>query len=555
MIVFTLSELTNVLETENIDNINIIYQYFIHPNKERYNEIKKCLKFNAKNKYITKIYLLNEKIYTTDQLGVSSDKIVQIDIKNRLKFKDVFDFINNNNISGYNIIINSDIFFDDTIKNLYKSDIHINKKMYAQIRYEYDNMDNTTSKINEFRGDMQDTWIIHSNFNIKSNQTKIFNFEFGKPGCDNKLIYLMSVLGYEVINDPEYIKTYHVHSTNIRNYSAADSIGKPYEVLMPRYFLEKLSEQQKMLYIDKYNHKKSNIVLFEYIKTKIENNQNFIIPRVAGIENNFAIFPVVISNKLYNDQILYSYLNNYRNTMKNNAGINLLNDQSVINYSQLYLEAFANCEIYSSWAPFDSVYQSLNYGEQNNQINSHHVIDNIFHNKQTIYAEVFDIYHYIYNTPWTHALKGKRILFVSNFNESITSKINNRSDIYGIDLFPECHILTIKPPQTQGTEESEDFLIELNKFTNKLDLIKDNYDIALVSCGGYGNLVCSHIYKSGKSAIYVGGVLQMYFGILGNRWFENRPDIIRLFLNKSWSRALESEKPKNFNNIERSCYW
>ena len=96
---------------------------------------------------------------------------------------------------------------------------------------------------------------------------------------------------------------------------------------------------------------------------------------------------------------------------------------------------------------------------------------------------------------------------------------------------------------------------EINKFFNRLDDIKDTYDIALVSAGGYGNLICSHIFKSGKSSIYVGGVLQMYFGLLGTRWLKERPDIVRLYLNKYWSRPKESEKPKNHNNIEGSCYW
>ena len=109
-----------------------------------------------------------------------------------------------------------------------------------------------------------------------------------------------------------------------------------------------------------------------------------------------------------------------------------------------------------------------------------------------------------------------------------------------MDLFPNCEIITIKPPQTQGNEPSEEFNIEFEKFTIELDKIKDEYDIALVSCGGYGSLVCAHIYKSGKSAIYVGGVLQMYWGILGNRWFKDRPDIIRLFLNKYWTKTLNS---------------
>ena len=147
MIIYSVSDSTNIQETENVDNINIFCQFFIHSNKERQNEILKCLKLNVENKYITNIYLLNERIYSEEELDVSSNKIVQVDIKNRLKFKDVFDYINDNNIQGYNVIINSDIFFDETIKGLFKSDIHLNKKMYALLRYEYDETESETDSM------------------------------------------------------------------------------------------------------------------------------------------------------------------------------------------------------------------------------------------------------------------------------------------------------------------------------------------------------------------------------------------------------------------------
>jgi hypothetical protein len=552
MIVYSVSERTTILEEPNIDNINLFYQFFIHSNKERQEEIVTCLQNNVTNKYISNIYLLNERIYTDDELTVSSDKIIQVDIKRRLMFKDVFEYIDSNNIKGYNVIINADIFFDENIKNLFNSDIHINKKMYALLRYEYNKENINDSELFGDRGDSQDTWIIHSNFSIGKKESKIFNFEFGKPGCDNKMIYLMSLLGYEVLNDPEYIKSYHVHATNIRNYSAVDKINMPYEIIMPKNSLPNAQKHHrgdiKMLYNDKYNHKKSNIKLFEYIKNKLENRQNFIIPRIAGVENNYAI----LSNMLLSDKLkeqhknILEYLNNNKNRMKNNAGIKLTTMESIQKYSQLYLESFKNCDLYAGWAPFDAVY--------NCYLQSNKIIEQSF-KKETVYSEVFDIYHYVYSTPWTFALRGKRLLFISSFAESIQSKITDRREIYGVDLFPDCEIVTICPPQTQGDEESEEFDIELRKFTQKLDEIKDTYDIALVSCGGYGNLVCSHIYKSGKSAIYVGGVLQMYWGILGSRWFKNRPDVIRLFLNKYWTRPKDSEKPKNHENIENSCYW
>ena len=44
-------------------------------------------------------------------------------------------------------------------------------------------------------------------------------------------------------------------------------------------------------------------------------------------------------------------------------------------------------------------------------------------------------------------------------------------------------------------------------------------------------------------------------GIYGARWVKERPDILRLYLNKYWSRPKESERPKNYQNVEGGCYW
>ena len=167
MRVYTISDITSIQETENIDNINIFYQYFIDENNDRQIEIQKCLKYNVNNSCINNIYLLNERIYTEEELSISSNKIIQIDIQKRLQFKDIFEYINLNNITGYNVIINADIFFDETIKNLFKSDIHINKKMYALLRYDCTDENNIeNSELFGDRSDSQDTWIIHSNFSI-----------------------------------------------------------------------------------------------------------------------------------------------------------------------------------------------------------------------------------------------------------------------------------------------------------------------------------------------------------------------------------------------------
>jgi hypothetical protein len=543
-------------ETPNNEPINLFYQFFIHKVNLRAKEIKKCLKFNVQNPHIDKIYLLNERLYTDNELGIISDKIIQIVIGNRLKFNDIFKYINENKITGYNVIINADIFLDTTIENLKYSQMHLQKQAMAILRYEYaHNLEE--SKVFGPRFDSQDTWIFHSNYMPTIQEQRIFNFEFGKPGCDNKFVYLLNILDYEIINDPVFIKTYHVHESDKRDYTNADYIHTPWAVIIPANV--NVNEIRPSLGIDLYQvsiktdgltqiNFHDNLVLFNYIQHKLSMNQNFIIPRIAGLENNYAVEgeELIKSNGIPSNEFM-EYINNTIHGMKNNAGIKLTDLNSIMKYSNMYMESFNQCEIYTCWEPHGEVYKYI--------AKSHDYMRNKYSSKMPIWAFALDIFHYIKSQPWTLSLKRKRILIISAFEESIKEKIPIRKEIYGIDLFPECEILTIKPPQTQGSEMSEEFEIELNKFFTKLDEIKNNYDVALVSAGGYGNLICSYIYKSGKSSIYVGGVLQMYFGINGSRWIRERPDILRLYLNKYWSRPKESEKPKNHSNIEGSCYW
>ena len=128
------------LDSVNPDEIHIFTQFFIHIDLERNDEIKKCLLQNVNNSLITNIHLLNERIYTDTELGIVSSKIVQTNINSlhlpstrtsyRLRFKDVFEYIRENAIIGYHVIVNSDIFFDETLLNLQRSEIHLKKAMF-----------------------------------------------------------------------------------------------------------------------------------------------------------------------------------------------------------------------------------------------------------------------------------------------------------------------------------------------------------------------------------------------------------------------------------------
>lgn len=513
--------------------INLFIQFFIHPNKERQNELKICLKMNVINPYINRIFLLNEidTLYTTEELGCESEKILQFPMGRRMMYSDIIRYVEVLNIDGYIIIANSDIFFDETVENILKSDMNMKQSVMCQLRYDYDGTP-TGIKIFGPRSDSQDTWIYHKKWNnMLYKYIKAFNFNLGKPGCDNHITYLFKICGFSLINDPQLVHTLHYHTTQIRNYTQAEVIKPPYIYIIP-------AGGKCDVGMDiNFDH---NYLLFDYIKKKIERNEPFIIPRVAGVENNTA-YRVTIESA---EDLRF-------NIMKNNAGVQITSKESCKNYADAYFKAFENCEVYSGWDKNrgDNVYGGI--------VESQDYIQNKYPSKIKVWAEsCLDIFNYInYEKVWPQGLEGKRILVISSFIESIREKEAIFNKIYGRDIFINNTFIYSKPPSLSGDSISEEWDIELNKFCSELDNIKDDYDVALVSCGGLGNLVCNHIYNSGKSAIYAGGVLSVWFGVYNRRMLEEKSSMLRMFLNEHWSRPKVSERPLGWDKVEKGCYW
>jgi ribulose 1,5-bisphosphate synthetase/thiazole synthase len=101
-----------------------------------------------------------------------------------------------------------------------------------------------------------------------------------------------------------------------------------------------------------------------------------------------------------------------------------------------------------------------------------------------------------------------------------------------------------------GNHQGKDWKVHYDQFITELDQIKE-YDIALVAAGGYGMLIADYIYTQKKQVLYIGGALQIFFGIIGKRWFENKE--ILAMMNDYWVRP--KERPDNCLRVERGCYW
>lgn len=164
--------------------------------------------------------------------------------------------------------------------------------------------------------------------------------------------------------------------------------------------------------------------------------------------------------------------------------------------------------------------------------------------------------------PWSAALKGKKVLVVHPFAESIEQQYHtNRENIFknimaADDILPEFSLITLKAVQTQAGEIDERF----DSWFDALDWMteecsKINFDVALIGCGAYGFPLAARIKKMGKIAIHLGGATQILFGIIGTRWERENPKFCREVVNEYWVRPKESERIKKANTIEQGCYW
>ena len=61
----------------------------------------------------------------------------------------------------------------------------------------------------------EDSWMFHSNYNVPKRYREAFKIHYGIACCNIKLNYIFDILGYKVLCDPFYIKTYHNHDLSL----------------------------------------------------------------------------------------------------------------------------------------------------------------------------------------------------------------------------------------------------------------------------------------------------------------------------------------------------
>lgn len=161
-------------------------------------------------------------------------------------------------------------------------------------------------------------------------------------------------------------------------------------------------------------------------------------------------------------------------------------------------------------------------------------------------------------TPWTKALKGKKVLVIHPFAELIEKQYQKRELLFDKEILPEFELKTIKAVQSIAGEPTEfkDWFEALESM--KFLINATDFDICLIGAGAYGFHLAAHVKRIGKKAVHLGGSLQLLFGIKGKRWEDpnyNSEYNYSALINKYWVYPDDKFKPKNAILVEGGCYW
>jgi len=271
------------------------------------------------------------------------------------------------------------------------------------------------------------------------------------------------------------------------------------------------------------------------IKEIIASNQLFFIGRIAGIELQIAY------NRL--DGNLHELPNNVLE-LENNAGIKLASDKSLDLYIKQLLTSYDHCTHIAEWDQSGQVFERTGKGQ-------------LLITQRTSSIPKLDalsLEPYYFKESWMDALKQKRILIIHPFVTTIQKQLHRLNALFPKPWFEGCTFSFIKPPLTlAGNHQNKDWTLHYQECIDRIKQTTE-YDIALIAAGGYGMLLADFIFtEQKKSAIYIGGALQLFFGIIGKRWFENK-EIMKL-VTDDWIRPDPSEKPNQYTKVEKGCYW
>lgn len=171
---------------------------------------------------------------------------------------------------------------------------------------------------------------------------------------------------------------------------------------------------------------------------------------------------------------------------------------------------------------------------------------------------------FVNKSPWSRALRGKKVLVIHPFAELIESQYQRRNKLFiDSEVLPDFKLRTIKAVQSLGgvSQGYNNWFEALDCMKSEMD--KEPYDVALIGCGAYGFPLAAHAKRTSHKAVHIGGGLQLLFGIKGRRWEDDSigveyglpPGFYKEIMNNSYWVRPTIYKNEQAKEVENACYW
>ena len=269
--------------------------------------------------------------------------------------------------------------------------------------------------------------------------------------------------------------------------------------------------------------------------------------------------PYFIGRLSYNEASLCGhYLNNkqaganIRLNMLWVAGIQFKSPEDIRDYIKAYTSAINECDMVG-------IYDTLMY---THMLDFHHFMVRFMYKKTRYCIEALEPFRFMDEPSYrfSQLFEHKRILIITSHADTIQQQLDSGKQFHKKRIFPESATIQVYRSVQQNAKSNDDqsWKVHLEKMKEDLAQLAEvsPYDVVFAGCGGYGMILSNYLHKElKKSVVYVGGALQLYFGVKGNRWKDVDYTDDWVYPKDHWVYPLETDVPLEPEICESACYW
>lgn len=267
----------------------------------------------------------------------------------------------------------------------------------------------------------------------------------------------------------------------------------------------------------------------QWIAERIRSGQPFMIARLGAVELQLCRVFDWSLNKRKPSALQQGQLC---------AGIFPAEEKNGRNFVHVYKESLSRADAVATWRIEGETYYIRKYMK-----------------RDIVTFQISALAVWFHEKPWTEALNGKKVLIIHPLADTISRQYEKRETLFfNSGVLPKFELKVLKAVQTAAGQKDERFhswFEALEYMGHQIEQI--DFDIALLGCGAYGIPLAARIKDMGKQAVYMGGILQILFGIKGKRWVNN-PTYKKLF-NEEWVYPDEKDIPVKADQVEQGAYW